>query len=440
MDMNKHIHVFVITIKLGTKTCGVNFQTGYDFEHNPRKVTSVNINSRDSQSDECPTSLLLTRKGDVSFGYEARDIFTDSPRGVFFGNFGESLYLSEDFDERTVITDSTGKEHNALDMFAKYINALYEFIVNELTNKPHQELRPSDIKWVLTVPSVRADRSVNFFQKGWRKAKMTDDVVTVVTYPNAALNYCLYLPPEQCNNVPLHQFKKGQRLLVVGLEEELDSFNVYEKIDDQRFKQVVHFLSGSSTRQLILREFDSFFEDLIGSWIWKTFKILHEELWQRVCQKVDFLMEKNVEPDTKITFSSMFTMLKYICFEHTNANLKEIIQSSEYGKQVTIVSDKIRVDSNLIKSLFDRGIGKVIHNIGEVLERSDDKAVNTMIFVGNIANSGLFLQEVQTKYPEKQIIIPNAAIKAAVKGAVLFGHKPIVISSIFCGAQCLVPR
>jgi hypothetical protein len=47
---------------------------------------------------------------------------------------------------------------------------------------------------------------------------MTDEIVTVVTYPNAALNYCLYLPAEQCNNVPLHQFKKGQRLMVVGFE------------------------------------------------------------------------------------------------------------------------------------------------------------------------------------------------------------------------------
>lgn len=66
-----------------------------------------------------------------------------------------------------MITDSTGNEHNALDMFAKYINALYEFIVNELINKSKQGLQPSDMRWVLTVPSVRADRSVNFFQKGW---------------------------------------------------------------------------------------------------------------------------------------------------------------------------------------------------------------------------------------------------------------------------------
>ena len=179
------------------------------------------------------------------------------------------------------------------------------------------------------------------------------------------------------------------------LTEELDSFNVYEKIDDQRFKQVVHFLSGSSTRQLILRALDSFFEDLIGSWIWKTSKILDEDLWQRICEKVDILIESKVKFDTKIAFSSMFSMVKDICSEHTNVSLKRIIQSSEYGGQVTLLGDKIRVDSNLIKPLFERGIGKAIHNIGQVLERSDDKEVNTMIFVGNIATSDLFQQQLR---------------------------------------------
>ena len=215
---------------------------------------------------------------------------------------------------------------------------------------------------------------------------------------------------------------------------------MYEKIDDQRFKQVVHFLSGSSTRQLILRALDSFFEDLIGSWIWKTSKILDEDLWQSICEKVDILIESKVKFDTKITFTSMFSMVKDICSEHTNVSLRRIIQSSEYGGQVKFLGDRMRVDSNLIKSLFERSIGKAIHNIGQVLERSDDKEVNTMICVGNIAKSDLFQHAVKTKYPEKQIITPSEAIVAAVKGAVLFGHKPIVVSSIFCGAQCLVPR
>jgi hypothetical protein len=41
-----------------------------------------------------------------------------------------------------------------------------------------------------------------------------------------------------------------------------------------------------------------------------------------------------------------------------------------------------------------------------------------MICVGNIANSDLFQHAVKTKYPEKQIITPDGAIDAAVKGAV----------------------
>jgi hypothetical protein len=106
-------------------------------------------------------------------------------------------------------------------------------------------------------------------------------------------------------------------------------------------------LSGSSTRPLILKELDSFFEDLIGSWIWKTFKILDEDLWQGICQYADYLMNSTVEFDTKIRFRLTSEKLTDICFEHTNASLKEIIQSSEYGKQVKLVGDKINIKSQL---------------------------------------------------------------------------------------------
>jgi hypothetical protein len=55
--------------------------------------------------------------------------------------------------------------------------------------------------------------------------------------------------------------------------EELDSFNVYEKIDDQRFKQVVHFLSGSSTKQLMLRALDSVYFVIVNCFVEKSTKM-----------------------------------------------------------------------------------------------------------------------------------------------------------------------
>ena len=94
--VNMDAPVFVITIKLGTKTCGFAFQSRYDFKHNPTMAMSYVFKADSTPSKEFPTSLFLARNGDVSFGYEAQHIFTDSRgEGVYFGNFGENLYLSE---------------------------------------------------------------------------------------------------------------------------------------------------------------------------------------------------------------------------------------------------------------------------------------------------------------------------------------------------------
>ena len=88
--------LLVITIKLGTKTCGFAFQSRYDFKHNPTMAMSYVFKADSTPSKEFPTSLFLARNGDVSFGYEAQHIFTDSRgEGVCFGNFCENLYLSE---------------------------------------------------------------------------------------------------------------------------------------------------------------------------------------------------------------------------------------------------------------------------------------------------------------------------------------------------------
>ena len=87
----------VITIRLGTKTCGFAFQTKYNFIYNPIMVMTYIFESTGfTPKIEFPTSLFLARNGDVSFGYKAQHIFTDSRGGgLFFGNFCESLYLSE---------------------------------------------------------------------------------------------------------------------------------------------------------------------------------------------------------------------------------------------------------------------------------------------------------------------------------------------------------
>lgn len=205
-----------------------------------------------------------------------------------------------------------------------------------------------------------------------------------------------------------------------------------------KFKQIVHFLSGTSSRCLILKAFDTFFEDLIGSWIWKVAKQYCIDLWQDIVSKIDKLMESKMDTDYMVTFSLSFIDLEKICAENTNMSLKQILETSEFSTKINYGQMKLRVELVLIKSLFDKCLSKIIREIQHVLVKSDDKEVTTLILAGNIARSGLLIHAIQKAFPSKQIAVSDEANEVALKGAVLFGQLPIVVSSIFSGAQVMV--
>lgn len=225
------------------------------------------------------------------------------------------------------------------------------------------------------------------------------------------------------------------------LSDEIDSLNIYEKIEDQKFKQVVHFLSGASSKCLILKAFDGFFEDLMGSWVWKVAKQNNVELWQDIVTRINLLIETKINTKNIGTFTLQFQNLEKICDQHTNTTLKQIIETSEYSTKIEYMyqHSKLRVASGVLNSLFEKSLLNIVRNINNVLAKSDND-VTTLILAGNIATSSLLIDAVQTAFPNKRIAVSDAANLAAMKGAVLFGHKPIVVSSIYSGAQIMVAR
>ncbi|VDI10354.1 Hypothetical predicted protein [Mytilus galloprovincialis] len=226
--------------------------------------------------------------------------------------------------------------------------------------------------------------------------------------------------------------------MVVVFEDELDSFNVYEKLENQSFKQVVNHLSGTGSKDAIMDEFDSLFSDLYGSWIWKVVKQNDESIWLSVVSYIDLWLNSksnNVKKTMSIALNISNT-----CDDHINMTLSQRLKMSHYASQVKLQADKLRIDLNLIKSIFDNNFKKINSCIKYVLTRSEEKEVNTIILAGNIANCPLLKCAIVTEFPNKQIFAIENSEHAALKGAVLFGHAPVVVSSIFCGAQVMVSR
>ncbi|CAC5401444.1 unnamed protein product [Mytilus coruscus] len=437
-------------MKLGTKSCGFARQFLYEFNEDAERVSSFVFSTKSHWRIDFPSALILSREGNAEeFGIQAIEQFKGigdyNEDCVFFENIIESLYISEDFDDKTLIKDSRGSKHKALDIFGKFLRILFDYACHDMSECfKLGALKLSEIKWMLMIPSVRAGSGVQaFFEKAWnevfRNDTCTRENLVIVAFPDAALTYYLYLPPEQCNGICIDKIRTGERVMIIGFEDELDSFNIYEKKENWEFKQVVNFLSGASSKCLMMKAFDSFFEDLIGSWLWKVGKENCDDLWPDIVTNIDLLNESKMDKECMVTLSSRFCCLNEICDKHTNMTVKQILEKSKFASSIRLRRYTLRVKSSLIKTLIDKCLSKIINNIEHVLPKSD-KEVTTLILAGDMARSGLLIHAVQTAFPSKQIVVSDTANEAALRGAVLFGHQPIAVSSICSGAQVIVAR
>ena len=89
----------------------------------------------------------------------------------------------------------------------------------------------------------------------------------------------------------------------------------------------------------------------------------------------------------------------------------------------------MRVDADIMKSLFDETINNIVSLVKDVLRKPAAKNVPLLLLVGGFAECSLVQSAMKRNFPNKRFIIPEEAGLSVLKGAVLFGHKPDYIAS-----------
>ena len=118
--------------------------------------------------------------------------------------------------------------------------------------------------------------------------------------------------------------------------------------------------------------------------------------------------------------------------EENDETIKEAIENSPYAGKITWINDKLRIDADIFKSLFKSCTDKICCHIKELLQKPSVKGTNIFLMVGGFSES-VMVQDAVTKsirqvLPHSKIIIPEDAGITVLKGAVIFGHRPISIT------------
>ena len=107
-------------------------------------------------------------------------------------------------------------------------------------------------------------------------------------------------------------------------------------------------------------------------------------------------------------------------------------ESTLMTEYIDLKGDKMRLSYGTVLNFYSDSTKKIGNKLTDILANPSLKDVDTIIMVGGYSDSLILRNFIEKKFQPRTIIIPNEAAVAVLKGAVMFGHDPTIISERRC--------
>lgn len=179
---------------------------------------------------------------------------------------------------------------------------------------------------------------------------------------------------------------------------------------DRAFKDMFEAICGVTVMDKLKKDYTSNYFDLI-----RGFEIFKRNVGNRRRQRVNLQIP--------------IATLNQLCQQISHKSFSELLQASEYAPKVSLITDKLQMDKDLVLSFFTSAISQIIEVINITLTEARPTTVTKFLLVGGFSESVIVQNAIKEAFPDKDVIIPDDPTLAVVKGAVLYGHRADLISS-----------
>ncbi|XP_063399971.1 heat shock 70 kDa protein 12A-like [Mytilus trossulus] len=387
-----------------------------DFKKNDINITCNdpwNSGQSSLTTDKTPTSvLLIENEKKIRFGYKAENKYAE-------------LIPTSDMP----LADENGKMLLAETVFAKAISALKDEF-EEAIKTTGIDLNDEDIRWVITVPAIWSEAAKQFMRKCAHSAGIPGNQLIIALEPEAASIYCQNIPSKDKDEDAITVFKEGTQYMVVDLGGGTVDIAVHEKLGKGFLCEIHHATGddcgGHSVNTSLVEEFRKIFGKPLIDDVEKIHPLqffnIHREF--EAAKKVYDPLE-NSGMQMRIPYS----FLKKLCQNMNQNDFEQMLLNSEHGDRITMDDDFVFMDPNLVsQQLFEPTAKRVCELISQIICKVDDSRLTKILLVGGFADSKYIQHAVRTKFPNMKVIVPKHANLCVVKGAVMFGHSPHLIS------------
>lgn len=209
---------------------------------------------------------------------------------------------------------------------------------------------------------------------------------------------------------------------------------VHEVQENGTLKELHKANGGDWGGTKVDESFKSLLADIVGNDVMEAFGSIHKYDF------LEFLTDFEVKKRTihpklaeKVTFKVPISLLETYRETNPGSNIKTAITSkSKYKNKLTWTGDKLRMDAEITKALFDESCKKIVDHLKQLFRHSVVKDVSSILLVGGFSESPMLQVAIKEAFIDKKVIVPQDAGLAVLKGAVLYGHQPKTISARIC--------
>eukprot|EP00105_Crassostrea_gigas_P004833 XP_011418178.1 PREDICTED: heat shock 70 kDa protein 12A [Crassostrea gigas] len=435
--------ILVAAIDFGTTFSGYAFSFLHDYKKDPLKISANTWTAGVGNLVSLKTStcvLFDSTQTFHSFGYEAEEKYSNLALDdehhdwYYFKRFKMMLYNKMGLTREALLEDEKGKKMEAMKVFSSVIGYLKDHMWSTCESQL-SGIQDSDITWVLTVPAIWNDSSKQFMREAAEKVGICANDLMIALEPEAASLYCMHQPIQKnTENSTFGVFKSGAKYMVVDAGGGTIDITVHEVQENGKIKELHKANGGDWGGTKVDESFKSLLADIVGNDVMGAFSSIHKYDF------LEFLTDFEVKKRTiypnlaeKVTFKVPISLLETYRETNPGCNIKTAITSNpKYENKLTWTGDKLRMDAELTKALFDESCKKLVDHLKQLFMHSTVKDVPSILLVGGFAESPMLQMAVKQAFKTKKVIVPQDAGLAVLKGAVLYGHEPKTISARVC--------
>ncbi|KAL4220205.1 Heat shock 70 kDa protein 12A [Mactra antiquata] len=430
--------------------CGLDFGTTYsgwaysfkdDYDKDPTQGYVKQWRSGTGMcTEKTPTSILIKPDGKTieAFGYEAEDKFSNLYEDdehihyYLFRQFKMTLYkkLGEGITRDILLEDELGKTLPAIDVFSLAI----EFLSQDL--KEHMESQLGNFTdvvktmWVITVPAIWTDVAKQFMREAAEKAGLPSDNLKLVLEPEAASLCCRHLTSANIvndNDIDNITPPPGSKYIIFDAGGGTVDITLHKIGLSRELREVKPASGADSGGTMVDKKFEELLVSIIGQEVYGRFKKTETNDYLELMREFELKKRQIRQTGGKVYIS--IRIPPALCDTYvsmTNRSLRQAVVASD--EDITMIGDKVHIKGTSLTNMFDQSINRSISSLRDILQNEDLTQIHAIYMVGGYSQCPLLQSGLQKAFPTLNIVTPLDAGMCVLKGSLIYGHNPTIIS------------